>query len=174
MDLNNIVNQLTNVWKQVVFIENQLDTGSIHWTLMLNIFWSFAQFESGMISERVRRWMKEAKDKWAKFWRPRSKSTLEKEEIRQIRLMRQRKLMTYSAIAKELWYSSWSVIRNKLLRYKTSNTHKEDTKKRVVKFKKTRDLNIANGIIRKPYLRSKNKKSIKLDNLKNNKKGKKI
>lgn len=133
VDLNKIVYSLKAEGKDVVFIDNNIDTSSANGRLFLNILGSFAEFESEIISERVKRWMAEAKRKGVVFGRKKLKKTLLSDEIKNIRLMRQRKGFSYSRIAKELWYANWSVIRNKLIAYKKTESHKIDMKSRNLK-----------------------------------------
>lgn len=117
LDLNKIVLNLNYSWKEVVFIENQINTSTINWKLFLNILWAFWEFEAWMISERVKRWLKQAKTNWVKLWRPRIKDIPQSEEIKEIRKLRQQKF-SYSKIAKKLWYSGGSVIYLKLKNFK--------------------------------------------------------
>ncbi len=137
VDLNKIVYLLKENWKDLVFIENNIDTTSANWRLFLNILWSFAEFEAEIISERVKRWMQQAKKKWIKLGRKPKKQTILKTEIQKIRTLRQRKAYTFSKIAKELWYRNWSVIRNKLNNYKKTLDHKISQTKKIAKIRAT-------------------------------------
>lgn len=137
VDLNKIVYSLKEKWKDVVFIENNIDTTSANGRLFLNILGSFAEFEAEIISERVKRWMAQAKKKWIKLWRKPKKETLLKIEIQKIRTLRQRKRYTYNQIAHELWYANGSVVRNKLKRYLQTLEHKESVKIKNEKISKT-------------------------------------
>ena len=130
VDLNKIVYSLKEKWKDVVFIENNIDTTSANWRLFLNILWAFAEFEAEIISERVKRWMLEAKKKGVKLWRKPKKETILKNEIQTIRSLRQRKKLTYKEIAKELWYANGSVVRNKLKNYLKTDEHKKSVKEK--------------------------------------------
>lgn len=125
VDLNKIVYSLKERWKDVVFIENNIDTTSANGRLFLNILWAFAEFEAEIISERVKRWMLEAKKRGVKLWRKPKKETLLKIEIQTIRSLRQRKKLTYKEISKRLWYANGSVIRNKLKNYLKTKEHKD-------------------------------------------------
>ena len=118
VDLNLIVSELQAHGKDVVFIENNLDTSTANGRLFLNIIGSFAEFEAKVIGERVKRGMQEAKEKGIHVGRPRSKKMREEDEVKQIRILRQRQQLSYSEIAKKLGYSSGSVVRNKVVRFR--------------------------------------------------------
>lgn len=137
VDLNKIVYYLKEKAKDVIFIENNIDTTSANGRLFLNILWAFAEFEAEIISERVKRWMLEAKKKGIKLWRRPKKETLLKIEIQTIRTLRQRKRLTYNEIAKKLWYSNGSVVRNKLKNYLKTKEHKEAVKNKNLKISQT-------------------------------------
>lgn len=137
VDLNKIVYSLKEKEKDVVFIENNIDTTSANGRLFLNILGAFAEFEAEIISERVKRWMLEAKKKGIKLWRRPKKETLLKIEIQTIRTLRQRKRLTYNEIAKKLWYSNGSVVRNKLKNYLKTKEHKKAVENKNKKISKT-------------------------------------
>lgn len=136
LDLNKILLSLKEKGKEVVFIENNIDTSSLNWKLFFNILWSFAEFEAWMISERVIRWLREAKEKGKVLWRPKSKNTLEIEEINKIRNLRHKKI-SFSKISKELWYANWSVIFNKMKNFKKKDLYKKLMQLKNTKIKNT-------------------------------------
>ncbi len=63
IELNKIVNDLQAVGKDVVFIENQIDTSTANGRLFLNILGSFAEFEGAIISERTKEGLRMARNK---------------------------------------------------------------------------------------------------------------
>ena len=118
VDLNLIVSELQEYGKNVAFIDNNIDTSTANGRLFLNIIGSFAEFEAKVIWERVKRGMREAKEKWVHVGRPRSKEGREADEVKTIRILRQRKRLSYAEIAEKLGYSSGSVVRNKMVRFR--------------------------------------------------------
>lgn len=118
VDLNLIVSELQEHGKNVAFIDNNIDTSTANGRLFLNIIGSFAEFEAKVIGERVKRGMQEAKEKWVHVGRPRSKEGKEEDEVKTIRILRQRNRLTYWEIAEKLGYSSGSVVRNKIVRFR--------------------------------------------------------
>ncbi len=91
----------------VVFVENQIDTSTANGKLFLNILGSFAEFETEIISERIKAGLEMAKKKGIKLGRPKNKKTITGEQIDKIRSLRKAR-KSWSTISELLGYRNKS------------------------------------------------------------------
>lgn len=91
----------------VVFVENQIDTSTANGKLFLNILGSFAEFETEIISERIKAGLETAKKKGVKLGRPKNKKTKTGEQIERIRSLRKAR-KSWSTISELLGYRNKS------------------------------------------------------------------
>ena len=91
----------------VVFVENQIDTSTANGKLFLNILGSFAEFETEIISERIKAGLETAKKKGIKLGRPKNKKTITGEQIDKIRSLRKAR-KSWSTISEILGYQNKS------------------------------------------------------------------
>jgi DNA invertase Pin-like site-specific DNA recombinase len=94
--------------KEVVFINDNIDTSTAQWRLFLTQLSGFAEFERELIVSRIKDWLEEAKKQWKTLWRPVSKEKSIKNLVDRIRSYRK-------------WRKSWEEIA-KLLNYKSRST----------------------------------------------------
>ena len=107
VDLNNIVRDLQNVDKEVVFVENQIDTTTANGKLFLNILGSFSEFEAEIISERTKAGLAAARKKGVILGRPKKRKTKTGEQIRKIRSLRKAR-HSWNQISEMLGYKNKS------------------------------------------------------------------
>ena len=117
IDLQNVVNNIQKANKEIVFIENQIDTSTSQGKMFLQMMAVFAEFEANVISERTIAGLKEARAKGVRLGRPKAKSTLREEKIDKIRAMRKGH-KTWGEIADTLGYNSEASARSFWVRNK--------------------------------------------------------
>lgn len=121
VDLNNIVNELKEKDKDVIFTENEINTSTSNGRFFLNILGSFAEFEAQVISERTKAGLSIAKDKGVVLGRPFSRKRKTEELIKKIRSLRKAR-KSWEEIAEILQYKS------KATPYTLFNKYKNDYK----------------------------------------------
>ncbi len=105
IDLQNVVNRIQENGKEIIFIENKIDTTTAQGKMFLQMMGIFAEFEANIISERTKAGLETARRKGVILGRPKKRSTLSGEKITSIRAMRKGR-KKWREIAEKLGYRS--------------------------------------------------------------------